>query len=824
VSEKSSSPSSAAPEASGRLSTGVPALDTMLMGGLLPGRPYLIVGPSGTGKTTLALQFLLEGIRRGEPCLMLTLEEPPNEIRLNHRELQPILERVFVFDAIPDVMRYERAPFKDIAAVRESVMFESVPLEIRKTAELTSVEVTLTALEQTLKSELARRNYKRLVVDSLTALQYFCMKGLDEVLGAQTFLRFLSDLHLTTVLTVESPLEDVESPERLLARGEIRMFRWELEGVTVRAIGVEKLRGSQHDIRLHPYRISPRGIDINLGVTISRDTRRVLPADELGLGAVAPGSPEAETGLDALEQDATDLAAIGVSPASVLAAIEAALKEARSERLETALTEIGRARALVLTLFQEYREGPGAHDVTAAARRLNERSATVRAGVPPMVAPESTLLVPALETLSARLERAAERESARLSEPPAPPAAKVMSPGAGTPLAGPAPPPPPPPIASDAAPPGRSPSTGASAIEQPPSPPTPSPPVTPAPALVPVERPAASSPPPSPGGTPAASTPKPATRPGTVRGLSTTERPSGARGRSADREPPSPPSPSSARSGSRPPSGEPTALLAPPGPPKVSPDRSPPPLPTRLPREEGPTAVAPSPRAEPPPTVPETRQPPMPTTVAPPSPAPSAPSPVAIEPPAPVPTVMEPAPEAPPATPAPAAAPARAPRKPRSPSATTRRRKPKAAPGAVSDLKPAPEPASVPSAVSAPAPVAAEGPAPAESLASAPSPLLAAPAIAPTVAPAAPAIAPTAEAKPKKRRAPTRRKAPTVTAVLAVSPPPSDAAPSAGTPADAPPGGAAGEAGGSTAAPDGSSRSPTEGASAPPTPSGDDSP
>ncbi|MCI4362071.1 MAG: hypothetical protein L3J77_02610, partial [Thermoplasmata archaeon] len=55
-----------APPPEQRLSTGNAKLDTILMGGLMPHRPYLIVGPSGTGKTKLALQFLCEGARRGE--------------------------------------------------------------------------------------------------------------------------------------------------------------------------------------------------------------------------------------------------------------------------------------------------------------------------------------------------------------------------------------------------------------------------------------------------------------------------------------------------------------------------------------------------------------------------------------------------------------------------------------------------------------------------------------------------------------------------------------------------------------------------------------
>ena len=242
----------------------------MLQGGLLGGRPYLLAGPAGSGKTTLALEFLCEGIRRGERSLLVTLEEPPNECRSNHHGFGPDLERVEVFDAIPDVMHYERVPFKDISMVREVLPFGRVPWLIRRTPELTGVEVTIAALEQILRSEVARCGYPRVVIDSLTALQYFCMKGIDEIDGARSFLRFLSDLKVTTLLTVESPADDISSAERMLARGEIRLFRWDRDRSTVRAIGIEKFRGSGHDIRLHPYRIGPTGLDIDLALTISR--------------------------------------------------------------------------------------------------------------------------------------------------------------------------------------------------------------------------------------------------------------------------------------------------------------------------------------------------------------------------------------------------------------------------------------------------------------------------------------------------------------------------------------------------------------------------
>lgn len=64
-----------------RVSTGVSGLDEVLLGGLVDNRVYLVEGAPGAGKTTLALQFLLEGVRRGEPGLYITLSETADELR-----------------------------------------------------------------------------------------------------------------------------------------------------------------------------------------------------------------------------------------------------------------------------------------------------------------------------------------------------------------------------------------------------------------------------------------------------------------------------------------------------------------------------------------------------------------------------------------------------------------------------------------------------------------------------------------------------------------------------------------------------------------------
>jgi circadian clock protein KaiC len=64
-----------------RLSTGIEGLDNILRGGLAKGFLYLIEGNPGAGKTTLALQFLLEGARQGESGLYISLAESEDELR-----------------------------------------------------------------------------------------------------------------------------------------------------------------------------------------------------------------------------------------------------------------------------------------------------------------------------------------------------------------------------------------------------------------------------------------------------------------------------------------------------------------------------------------------------------------------------------------------------------------------------------------------------------------------------------------------------------------------------------------------------------------------
>src|SRR3977135_429856 len=84
-----------------RISTGLSGLDDILGGGLDPNRLYLVEGTPGSGKTTLALQFLLEGVKRGERVLYITLSESESELRLVATRHGWSLEGRPIFQLVP---------------------------------------------------------------------------------------------------------------------------------------------------------------------------------------------------------------------------------------------------------------------------------------------------------------------------------------------------------------------------------------------------------------------------------------------------------------------------------------------------------------------------------------------------------------------------------------------------------------------------------------------------------------------------------------------------------------------------------------------------
>jgi KaiC/GvpD/RAD55 family RecA-like ATPase len=260
-----------------KVKTGVPGLDEMLEGGLIPGRTYVVSGASGTGKTTLAMQFLLEGTRRGERVMYVSLDEPPNEVRQNMRSFGWDIGKVLVFDATPDILSYDKTPVRDVSTERKVEYFADISDEIRKTSERAPVDVSISTLQEVLKQEMKVRRYTRVVIDSLTSLRFFFIKTSEENSSLISFLRVLSDLGITCIVTVQLPEIAKVDLEAHMARGEIRLHKWFDGRGLMRGVTVEKFRGSSHDHRLRPMKIGDDGITIK---SMPTETRAAAPEEE----------------------------------------------------------------------------------------------------------------------------------------------------------------------------------------------------------------------------------------------------------------------------------------------------------------------------------------------------------------------------------------------------------------------------------------------------------------------------------------------------------------------------------------------------------------
>ena len=248
----------------GKIRTGIAGLDRMLHGGLVPQRSYIVSGPPGSGKTVLSMQFLLEGVQGGERCLFVALEEPPNEIKQNMRAFKWVADDVEMLDGNSDIRRFEPTPVIEISTEVEPARMRDIDDRIRKTPDFESHEVTVHSLQQLLKTLFIKRRYDRVVIDSMTALKYFCMREFEESHTTQSFMRFLAESKVTTILTVELPEEGEAPPESFLARGEIRLHKLRDENGIKRFISIEKYKGSSHDEFVYPFEIHSSGIDVQI--------------------------------------------------------------------------------------------------------------------------------------------------------------------------------------------------------------------------------------------------------------------------------------------------------------------------------------------------------------------------------------------------------------------------------------------------------------------------------------------------------------------------------------------------------------------------------
>lgn len=168
--------------------TGVPGLDDVLGGGLTSGRLYLVEGSPGTGKTTIALQYLMEGVRLGERVLYITLSESEAELRGVARSHGWDLGGIEVREMLPSVDM--------LLPDEQNTLFHPS-------------EVELGEASQRILADVERVDPSRVVFDSLSELRLLAGTSLRYRRQILAFKQFFSRRSCTVLM-----LDDLTAPER----------------------------------------------------------------------------------------------------------------------------------------------------------------------------------------------------------------------------------------------------------------------------------------------------------------------------------------------------------------------------------------------------------------------------------------------------------------------------------------------------------------------------------------------------------------------------------------------------------------------------------
>ena len=228
-----------------RCVTGVEGLDTILYGGIPRSNTVLLTGSCGTGKTSLALEFLMHGAVKGENSLFVSVTENSEKL------LQNIIPYKF-FDK--SLIKSGRLVFVDMP-----VMYERLGLT---KAELSMEEIEL--LVNSLASLAKELQAKRLVMDSITSVCYK-LKTSEKIRDFILKLsKALSDLGCTSILvgevTADSTSYSTFGVEEAIADGIILMANMERRGDLLRTLQVIKMRGTMHSRAKYELDLTPVGV------------------------------------------------------------------------------------------------------------------------------------------------------------------------------------------------------------------------------------------------------------------------------------------------------------------------------------------------------------------------------------------------------------------------------------------------------------------------------------------------------------------------------------------------------------------------------------
>jgi circadian clock protein KaiC len=225
-----------------RASTGVEGLDDILSGGLVENRLYLIEGMPGSGKTTLAFQFLLEGARRGEPVLYVTLSETEVEIRGVAESHGWSLDGISIRELTP--------PEDAVEAADQYTVFHPSEVELSETT-------------KKILQDVERTKPRRIVFDSLSELRLMAGNALRYRRQILALKQFFAGRRCTVLMLDDLTSADHDLQVQSIAHGALLLGHTIPSfGTARRRLSVTKFRGSAFRGGYHDYAIRRGGLRV----------------------------------------------------------------------------------------------------------------------------------------------------------------------------------------------------------------------------------------------------------------------------------------------------------------------------------------------------------------------------------------------------------------------------------------------------------------------------------------------------------------------------------------------------------------------------------
>ena len=223
--------------------TGNPALDTILEGGLTSGRVYLVEGDPGTGKTTLALQFLLEGAKNGETGLYVTLSETKEELEAVAASHGWNMQEIEVYELV------DSSELVDSNASQYS-MFEPSEVELSKT-----IRGVLEHVEQSKPTRVA--------FDSLSEMRLLAQSPLRYRRQILALKHFFTGRNCTVLMLDDNTAQDADQQLQSIAHGVIRLEHMMGDyGGERRRLRVIKHRGQKFQGGYHDFQLLTGGLNL----------------------------------------------------------------------------------------------------------------------------------------------------------------------------------------------------------------------------------------------------------------------------------------------------------------------------------------------------------------------------------------------------------------------------------------------------------------------------------------------------------------------------------------------------------------------------------